>query len=81
VSKRFIKCPYCHEEILHDNPKVCPYCGNPVLIPWEESSESEMEEIENLEKAGRFEDAAQKYEELEMWEKAGECRRRQEPIM
>jgi DNA-directed RNA polymerase subunit RPC12/RpoP len=61
---------------LQANPNVCPYCGNPVLIPWEESSKSEMEEIENLEKAGRFEDAAQRYEELEMWDKAGECRRK-----
>jgi DNA-directed RNA polymerase subunit RPC12/RpoP len=71
-----MKCPYCHEEILHSKPKACPYCGNKILISEEESLRLEMKEIENLEKARRFEDAAQKYEELKMWDKAGECRRK-----
>jgi ribosomal protein S27AE len=61
-----MKCPYCHEDILQENPKRCPYCGNPVLIPWEEFSKSRMEERENLEKPEQLEDATQKYEELKI---------------
>jgi ribosomal protein S27AE len=34
-----------------------------------------IEEVKKLEIAGRYEDAALKYEELEMWDKAGDCRR------
>ena len=34
-----------------------------------------MEEADKFERAGRYEDAAKKYEELEMWDKAGDCRR------
>jgi hypothetical protein len=34
-----------------------------------------MEEAEKLERVGRYEAAAIKYEKLEMWDKAGECRR------
>lgn len=33
------------------------------------------QDIENFVKAGRYEDAAQLYEKLGMWENAGECRR------
>ena len=31
--------------------------------------------IEKLKRTGRYEDAALRYEELEMWDEAGECRR------
>lgn len=34
-----------------------------------------MDEIDKLVRAGRYEDAALEYERLEMWDKAGECRR------
>jgi uncharacterized Zn-finger protein len=74
-----MKCPVCRKEILHANPTTCPYCGNKIsagAISEEEGSEVEIEEIEKLERAGRYEDAAQKYEELEMWDKAGDCRRK-----
>lgn len=71
-----MKCPICHEEILQASPTACPYCGNKILISEEEASKLEIEEIDKLERAGRYEDAAQKYEELEMWDKAGECRRK-----
>jgi len=76
MTKRHMKCPYCHEEILHANPTLCPYCGKKILISEEEASKLEIEEIEKVEKAGRYEEAAQKYEELEMWDKARECRRK-----
>lgn len=36
----------------------------------------ELMQAENLEKAGRYEEAAQAYERWEMWEKAGEMRKK-----
>jgi tRNA(Ile2) C34 agmatinyltransferase TiaS len=36
-----------------------------------------IEEAGKLERVGRYEAAAIKYEKLEMWDKAGECRRRE----
>jgi len=33
------------------------------------------QDAENLMKAGRYEDAAKLYEQLGMWDEAGECRR------
>ena len=75
-----MKCPNCKEYILQRNPTMCPYCNNKLLpsevaVSDEEAFRREIREIEKLEKAGRYEKAAQAYEELEMWEKAGECRR------
>lgn len=61
---------------MHANPTLCPYCGKKILISEEEASKLEIEEIEKLEKAGQYEEAAQKYEELEMWDKVGELRRK-----
>jgi len=55
-----MKCPSCHEEILHANPTTCPYCGNKILISEEEASKLEIEEIDKLERVGRYEDAADK---------------------
>jgi len=71
-----MECPYCHEEILQANPTTCPYCGTEIVFSEKESLGLEIEEIGKLEKAGRYEDAAQRYEKLEMWDKAGECRRK-----
>jgi len=76
MSKRHMKCPYCHQEILQSNPTLCPYCGKKILISEDEAYKLEIEEIEKLERAGRYEEAAQKYEELEMWDKVMECRRK-----
>jgi ribosomal protein S27E len=76
-----MKCPKCHEEILHPNPTLCPYCYTRLsfsgerAISNEEALKQEIEEIEKLKTAGRYEVAAQAYEGLEMWDKAGECRR------
>lgn len=76
-----MKCPKCHEDILQHNPKLCPYCLNILssseekAISDEEALKLEIQEIEKLETAGRYEEAAQAYEGLEMWEKAGKCRR------
>jgi uncharacterized Zn-finger protein len=71
-----MKCQNCQKEILQPNPKICPYCGTKILISEEESRKLEIEEIEQLERAGRYDDAAEKYEELKMWDEAGKCRRK-----
>ena len=71
-----MKCPVCKEEILQSDAEMCPYCGCKDIRSVEpQSIQDESEEIEKLVRAGRYEDAALKYEELEMWDKAGECRR------
>jgi ribosomal protein S27AE len=70
-----MKCAKCREEILQKNPQKCPYCGNTTFLSEEENAQNIMAEIEKLQRAGRYEDAALKYEELEMWDKARECRR------
>jgi Zn finger protein HypA/HybF involved in hydrogenase expression len=70
-----MRCADCREEILQKNPQKCPYCGSANLISEEEDIPNLIAEIERLKRAGRFEDAALRYEELEMWDKAGEVRR------
>lgn len=42
----------------------------------EEWNKQAIQEIEKLEKAGRYEEAAEGYEELEMWEKAEDLKRK-----
>jgi len=69
-----LRCPNCHKELFQDNPKICPYCGNKILISKEESFKLELEKTEKLEEAGRYGEAAERYEELEMWDKVRECR-------
>ncbi len=69
-----MKCADCREEILQKDPRKCPYCGSINLISKEDDMQNILAEIENLKKAGRYEDAALKYEELEMWDKAREIR-------
>ena len=49
--------------------KLCEKCYKVVY------ENSDQLEVDNLVRAGRYEDAAKKYEELEMWDKASECRR------
>ena len=70
-----MKCVDCREEILQKNPERCPYCGSTNLISEEQNLQNLMAEIKKLKKAGRFEDAALKYEELEMKDEADECRK------
>jgi transposase-like protein len=68
------KCLDCREEILQRDPQKCPYCGSTNLISKKDDVSSVLAEIEQLKKAGQYEDAAQKYEELEMWDMANETR-------
>ncbi len=69
-----MKCGDCGQEILQEHPEMCPYCRSKKLIS-EEDTSKEIREIEKLVKAGRFEDAALRYEKLEMWNEAKGCRR------
>jgi DNA-directed RNA polymerase subunit RPC12/RpoP len=68
-----MKCGDCGQEILQANPQLCPYCCSRNLIP-EEDASKEIQEIERLAKAGQYEAAALKYEELDLWEEAKDCR-------
>ena len=69
-----MKCADCSEEILQKNPEKCPYCGSTNLVSIKDIVPTVTAEIENLKKAGKFEEAALKYEELDMYDKAEECR-------
>ena len=70
-----MKCADCGEEILHKNPDKCPYCGSNNLVSVEDVIPTVTVEIEQLKKKGKYEEAAVKYEEIEMWDKAEECRK------
>lgn len=70
-----MKCGDCGQDILQANPELCPYCRSRNLIS-EEDAKKETKEIERLVKAGRYEDAALKYEKLDLWNEAKECRMR-----
>jgi DNA-directed RNA polymerase subunit RPC12/RpoP len=74
-----MKCGKCHQDILQDNPESCPYCGSKTLLSDEDADKMEIREIEKLERTGKYEEAAARYEALEMWDKAGDCRRRAKP--
>jgi len=69
-----MKCADCREEILQKDPQKCPYCGSTNLISKKDEVPTILAEIEKLKKAGKYEEAALKYEELEMWNKAREIR-------
>ena len=69
-----IRCGNCREEILQKDPNKCPYCGSTNLVSIEDVVPEVLAEIEKLKKAGKYEEAALKYEELEMWDKAKEIR-------
>lgn len=69
-----MKCADCGEEILQKDPQKCPYCGSANLISKEEATQNILADIEKLKKAGKYEKAALKYEEIEMWDKAREIR-------
>jgi Zn finger protein HypA/HybF involved in hydrogenase expression len=71
-----MRCLNCKEEILASTCAVCPYCGSHRVASKEQYILTVLEGIQKMESAGRFEDAALAYEELEMWDKAGESRRR-----
>jgi hypothetical protein len=69
-----MKCKDCGQDILQVHPQMCPYCRSKNLIDDEDASK-EISEIEQLAKKGRYEDAALRYEKLDLWDKAKECRR------
>ena len=56
-------------------PYKCPYCGSNNLVSVEDVIPTVTVEIEQLKKEGKYEEAAVKYEEIEMWDKAEECRK------
>jgi transposase-like protein len=70
-----MRCIDCREEILQKDPWKCPYCGSTNLVSKKDVVPNIVTEIEKLKTAGRYEEAALRYEELEMLDKAGECRR------
>jgi DNA-directed RNA polymerase subunit RPC12/RpoP len=70
-----MKCADCGEEILQKNPQKCPYCGSTNLLSMKDVVPTVTAEIEKLKKAGKYEEAALKYEEIELWDKAQECRK------
>ena len=70
-----MKCADCGEEILQRNPQKCPYCGSTNLVSVQELIPTVTAEIEKLKKEGKYEEAAVKYEEIEMYDKAEECRK------
>jgi transposase-like protein len=69
------RCGNCREEILQKNPQKCPYCGSTNLVSTEEVIPEVLAEIEELKRAGKYEDAALKYEEIEMWDNANDIRK------
>jgi len=69
-----MKCAVCKEEIMQKNPEKCPYCGSAKFISEKDEVPIVLAEIKELKKAGKYEEAALKYEELEMWDKAKEIR-------
>jgi hypothetical protein len=69
-----MKCRDCGQDILQAHPERCPYCRSKNLIS-EEDASKEIDEARQLSKSGRYEDAAVKFDKLEMWSEAKECRR------
>jgi DNA-directed RNA polymerase subunit RPC12/RpoP len=70
-----MKCADCGEEILQKNPQKCPYCGSTNLLSMKDIIPTVIAEIEKLKKAGKYEEAALRYEEIDMLDKAEECRK------
>ncbi len=69
-----MKCAVCKEEIMQKNPEKCPYCGSTKFISEKDVVPIILAEIKELKQAGKYEEVALKYEELEMWDKAKEIR-------
>jgi len=71
-----MKCADCKEEIMQKDPQHCPYCGSTKFISKKDEVPTILAEIKEMKKAGKYEEAALKYEELEMLDKAKEIRER-----
>jgi DNA-directed RNA polymerase subunit RPC12/RpoP len=67
-----MKCAKCGYDFIQRNPEMCPSCGGKDIV-------SEEQLIERYLKSERYEDAALLYEELEMLDKAEECRKKANP--
>lgn len=52
---------------------MCPYCRSKNLISDEDESKA-RKEIDRLAKAGQYEEAALRYEKMDLWDQARECR-------
>ena len=59
---------------MQKNPQKCPYCGSTRFVSEKDMASSILAEIKELKKAEKYEEAALRYEELEMWDKAKEIR-------
>ena len=70
-----MKCADCGEDILQKDPEKCPYCGSTNLVSLKDLVTKVTAEVEKLKKEGKYEEAALKYEEIEMFDKAEECRK------
>ncbi len=68
-----MKCGDCGQDILQVHPEMCPYCRSKNLID-EENLTQQIEDTEALAKAGRYEEAALRFEKLDLWDKAKFCR-------
>jgi uncharacterized Zn-finger protein len=75
-----MKCLSCEADILAKDVSMCPYCGSTNVVQDEDAENLNQKEtlkkIEKFERAGRYEDAALLCEKLELWDKAGEIRRK-----
>ena len=67
-----MKCANCKWDFMQRNPTICPRCGSKDIV-------SEEQLIERFLKSEQYDEAASVYEELEMWEKAEECRKKANP--
>lgn len=63
-----MKCANCGWDFSQRNPEICPRCSSRDIVTNEQLIERHL-------KTGRYEEAALLYEELELWDKAGETRR------
>jgi len=68
-----MKCGDCGQDILQTHPEMCPYCRSKNLIS-EEDETREAKDAQQLAKAGRYEEAALKFEKLDLWDEAKACR-------
>jgi hypothetical protein len=67
-----MKCAKCGYDFIQRNPEMCPSCGGKEIV-------TEEKLIEIYLKSERFEDAAALYEELDLLDKAEECRKKANP--
>ena len=67
-----MRCAKCGYDFIQRNPEMCPSCGGKEIV-------TEEQLIELYLKSERYEDAALLYEEMEMFDKAEQCRKKANP--